>query len=100
LPVPTWSYRFSRHATAESVNVPQLLRTLHRAHLLGLQLEEFAVNGQRLTSKQLLLLNAWVQANGASNAARQHHFIAWERLERVLADAEAVPLVIRRLRSR
>jgi hypothetical protein len=84
--IPRWHYRFSRPAEREIVSVTEMLRDFHRAHLLGMEVEELRIDGVPVGKETLNLLQLWVEASGASNAARQDYFEAWRRLDRVLFD--------------
>ena len=75
-----------------------MLREWHAAMKFGLKLASFEIDGKPVDDDTLLLLNAWISQYSAWNASRQSHFLAWERLERVL-EAKA-PLVLKRLKSR
>ena len=73
------------------VSVPAMLRRWHSARLLGLEVESLEMDGVAVSERTLHLLNLWIGAGGAFNAARQDYFEAWARLERVLKSPFQLP---------
>lgn len=86
-----WSYSVPRPAAGQYLTA--IFRDWHRAHLLGCELLELELDGQKKTALELERLNLWISAHGAWRASALPYWEARRALDRVFEGRAYLPCV-------